>query len=224
MAELYSLGSLYNDANLNAYWRLNGNSNEEKHSLSGTDTAITYSIANGKYGQGAGFNGTTSKITLPVDNYLKPSVFTILAWIKPTSAGLGTVFSTYNSERGFALQLTAAGSYRVYFTSSFVATSSVDVVDGAWHLVGATYNGSACQLYHNGVADGSPTSGTMTTYVASPTNRIGSLNSGSETQFFPGAIDDVILFSRVLTGGEIFTIYKDTGGNPMFFNGSLALG
>ncbi len=55
---------LFLDANLVAYWRMEGNSNDSKGSNNGTDSNITYSNANGRFGQGAAFNGTTSSILL----------------------------------------------------------------------------------------------------------------------------------------------------------------
>ena len=42
---------------------LNGNSNDSSgNANNGSDTNITYSLANGKLGQGAGFNGSSSLI------------------------------------------------------------------------------------------------------------------------------------------------------------------
>ncbi len=40
--------------NLNAYWKLQGNSNDEINSNTGSDTGVTYSTDNGKIDQGAG--------------------------------------------------------------------------------------------------------------------------------------------------------------------------
>ena len=46
-------------------YHLSGNSNDSSgNSTNGTDTAITYSLANGRFGQGASGNGTTSEIEL----------------------------------------------------------------------------------------------------------------------------------------------------------------
>jgi len=75
MAELATT-LLRNDANLKAYYRLEGNANDEKGSFHGTATDITY-IA-GKFWQGGLWNGTTFRIVLatdivtayPSDNYL----------------------------------------------------------------------------------------------------------------------------------------------------------
>ena len=57
--------------NIVAYYKLDGNSNDSVGTNNGTDTAITYSVANGKINQGAGYNGSTSKITISNTSVLR---------------------------------------------------------------------------------------------------------------------------------------------------------
>ena len=67
--ELYegrTVGEGWPQAGLVLGMHLNGNSTDYSgNNNHGTDTAITYSTANGKFGQGAGFNGSSSKIVVP---------------------------------------------------------------------------------------------------------------------------------------------------------------
>jgi len=66
---------------------LNGNNTDTSgNSNSSTDTAITYSQANGKFGQGAGFNGSSS-IILITDNAALQGTgsHTIGLWVKFTA-------------------------------------------------------------------------------------------------------------------------------------------
>ena len=44
--------SLFSDANLVSYYKLEGNSNDSKGSNNGTDTSVDYGTAYGKFGQG----------------------------------------------------------------------------------------------------------------------------------------------------------------------------
>lgn len=68
-------------------YHLNGNSTDVSgNSNNGTDANITYSLANGKFNQGAGFNGSSSKITSASNSGISGDVvFTISFWYKPSA-------------------------------------------------------------------------------------------------------------------------------------------
>ena len=70
--------------NLVSYYKLDGNSTDIVGAKNGTDTSITYSIDNGKIVQGAGFNGSSSKIDVSLPLNLNNN-FTINLWMKYTS-------------------------------------------------------------------------------------------------------------------------------------------
>ena len=60
--------------------------------------AITYSQANGRFGMGAGFNGSSSKIVLGtnVASLKITNPFTIIGWFKTTgSTGDAMIFSSF---------------------------------------------------------------------------------------------------------------------------------
>lgn len=74
------------DAGVQGLWLFNGNSNDESpNSYNGTDTNVTYSIANGKFGQGAGMSQPSgSKITLGgTPNMECTGDFTHHYWVNP---------------------------------------------------------------------------------------------------------------------------------------------
>jgi len=91
---------------------LNGNSTDSSgNGNNGTDTNITYSLANGKFGQGAGFNGTSSTITHTVPNFGTGN-FTISAWINTSQSWTRVIYGkTSNVD-------TDAGGYVLYLDSS----------------------------------------------------------------------------------------------------------
>ncbi len=80
--------------------------------------------------------------------------------------------------------------------------SSVNVNDGAWHHVAATRNNAsgAMAVYVDGTLSGSGT-GPTGARTAPPTLRIGSLQTGNN--FLNGVIDEVRLYDRILTPGDI---------------------
>lgn len=68
VAELYqsmTLGEYLPNSNTKLLLHLNGSSADSSgNNNNGTDTSITYSQANGKFGQGAGFDSTSDKILI----------------------------------------------------------------------------------------------------------------------------------------------------------------
>src|SRR5260221_9800184 len=92
--------------NIISYWKLDGNSNDATANANdGTDNGITYSNANGKINQGAGFDGSTSKIDVGTTN-LPTGVTdrTITAWVNPVAETFyGPIFDygTATGSQGF---------------------------------------------------------------------------------------------------------------------------
>ena len=70
------------------YYKLDGNSNDSIGSNNGTDTSITYSVANGKIIQGAGSDAGTDRIYIgnPTAVQISGSQ-SINFWIKASSQG-----------------------------------------------------------------------------------------------------------------------------------------
>jgi len=85
-----SLGEYIPNANTKLLLHLNGNSNDASGNGNNcTAVNITYSLANGRYSQGAGFNGTTSAIyTGSAINY-SSQIITISCWINFKTLGTG---------------------------------------------------------------------------------------------------------------------------------------
>ena len=142
--------------NLISYWKLDGNSNDAAGSNNGTDTDITYSSGNGKIGQGAGFNGTTSKI-VGQSTIILPVNATIACWFKvngvPSNANIVlfgyktagnkaelSIKTGYN--RGGPIQF-ACGDSRGSAYENFMDSSGTTFYDNAWHLAVFVISGSA---------------------------------------------------------------------------------
>jgi len=193
---------------LTSYWNLDGNSTDTKGSNNGTDTAITYSAGNGKFVQGAGFNGSTSKIVIADAANLKPTgPFTIGAWIKTSTANkaifqswskntkVAGLFLSVDSNGFLNLQIgnnNGTGTLGADYTATIGATS---LIDGSYHYVVATFKDNFVQLYVDGKLDGSGYS-FAPVYAATNYVRIGCRNdAGSDSLFFNGAMDDIFLIN-----------------------------
>jgi hypothetical protein len=208
---------------IKGYWRLNGNSNDASgNGYNGTDTAITYSQANGRLGQGAGFNGSTSQI---VASSMSPHLngdFAISCWV---------LIKTYPVNTFNTLVCSHVNSYSNYWISLSVGgfgntTLAIDKYDGTnnpgarssteypqlnkWtHLVG-TKIGSKLYLYMNGklINEATDTTTSVPSYSA--------LNIGKQTGFsyrrLDGSIDEVIIDSSGWTAARVKNEYMKAKG------------
>jgi hypothetical protein len=141
-------------------WHLNGNSTDSSgNGNNGTDTAITYSLANGKFGQGAGFNGSSSKIDYTLAQGV--SDYTVSCWFKVTGTNLMTMWSAISGSYEDIIRQYATNGIVFHTNSSYNIDpirdigGTCDIPAGVWHnavltvkITGATYTASG---YVNGL-------------------------------------------------------------------------
>lgn len=196
----------------------------------GTITSATLTI--GKVGQGMKFNGSTGYI-----NAQSPAIFdnlsamTVSAWIKPISQGknsrgpIATKTNTHLGSAGWYFYFTPNAnhpnslSFIVDFDTTDLqhTTSDNSIIMNVWQHVAVTWDGSAtatnARIYINGVESAyDPTYGGQTDGV---TNRaddstyslvIGNCTTANNCTF-DGRLDDVHLYSRVLSAAEVEQLY-----------------
>ena len=126
---------------------LNGNSNDSSgNSNNGTDTDITYGQAYGKFGQGASFNGSSSKISLPDNFDFGTSGLTVLSWIKTTEeTNLTTIFFVQDNDNSnnpiINLSINSDGTVlgqvrgQTNTANLFSDSTTLTVNDGNWHNI-----------------------------------------------------------------------------------------
>lgn len=219
MAELYK-HPLAGDSNLVSYWRMEGNSNDSKGSNTGSDTTISYSSANGKYGQGANFNGTSSGIAVADAVSLRlTGSFTIMAWVKPNDSTPNRTMVVFekgdqnadaNLDYGLLLINRQVYGSVDNGTSSFVKQGTTTMSDNAWHHVAMVFTAtSKIEVFLDGVSDGSNTTSPVAPQSTTHACAIGKDGTASN-RFFRDNIDDLAIFNRVLTSAEILSIYNQS--------------
>ncbi|MDB6018444.1 MAG: Laminin sub domain 2 [Pedosphaera sp.] len=164
-----------------------------------------------------------------VDNYVQISnqlgaSFTIACWVKtsqlfqqvdPTYDGTGILWADVGgAANDFILGGTRStnGVNRLsFFVGGAEATfsGSQEISTGQWRHLAVTRDGvtGAVKLYVNGILDASGTANTAI-LNANPIIAIG--GNILDGRYFNGTIDDVRLYSRVLTAGEIATLLPGT--------------
>ncbi len=186
-------------------------------SNNGTLTSTTPIL--GKVGQALSFDGSASSVSVPDATSLKPtSAISYGGWVyvPSTPGGLKTII-----EKGTA---TTAG-YGLYVTSDpkvcFViktaggteTNAGPALTTGSWHHIMVTYDSSTPLLYIDGASQSlaSGTGCTASTNTGSITQDTSTLTFGSRqgtSQFFAGKEDEIRIYNRALSAGEVTSLYN----------------
>jgi len=203
---------LYVDSSLIGLWRFEGNNTDEK-GLSCTDYNISYSA--GKFGQGANFNGASSRIDVTNSANYDVSRLTISAWIKPTSTTQnGFIFEKGSVNTQYSLFL--EGTIIIFRTHNGTTThdliggmTAMGIVAGNWHHVVVTYDGQLKKMYVDGILRRTAVY-TSTLRTGQSGQRIGAYGGATPAYWFNGSMDDVAVFGRALTNKEVRELYDGT--------------
>lgn len=197
------------------YWSFDNSANVGLDSINGTVLSAAggaaYTAA-GHTGGGLALNAATSDYLFYSPTNAVPTgvptgndSYTISAWIKPTAGGRNAIagwgnYGTGRQVNAFRLGDGASNLTNYWWGADLnsVSTAPVNLYDGNWHHVVATYNGKVRALWVDGTRIGFDTPGANN---AQPANfRIGSTNSA---EFFGGTMDDVAIYSNGLTANQI---------------------
>ena len=166
----------------------------------------------GKVGQAFLFNGTSQYVSLP--NLATPN-FTMEAWIYPSSQPSGQAFLFGQSYgRQLIVQPLGAGlRVGIYITTSggsfYGLWDNADQIPiGQWTHLAATWDGTYLVIYLNGNARAQAAPGFSTIGDSGCAFSIGACGPCAPSQYFPGLIDEMSLYSRALSAYEIANIVQ----------------
>jgi hypothetical protein len=228
--------------NMIAWWPLDygaqdasGNGHHGASREGATTGGVTYGTSGAIAGTGFAATFTpTSVVTVPFDEELNPSSFTLVAWVKPNAGGgYHSVVTSRNGEasaggHNYGYIIYKHGSRWEYWTGSGgeeaggwqqTRQATNDIVDNEWVHLAITYDHATQTktLYENGVAVAT----TNEVVVARNLLKDFHIGGGSDTggqYLFSGQIDDVALFNYVLAPADIQTI--QTSGVAAFAGAS----
>ena len=187
-----------------------------------TNMSRAASPTEGKLGQALTFNGSNSSY-ISVGTGLafsKTTPFSGSAWINTTNGINRTIVSnyTYATSPGWVFELgVATSANKPYFLiinanamNGRVVYGSTNLNDGRWHHVAFTYSGandaSGILLYVDGSAE------TLTTLINTDPGTL--VDTGIKIgqfapnlNFFDGKMDDVRIYNRALSAGEVAGLY-----------------
>ncbi len=101
-------------------------------------------------------------------------------------------------------QISASGRVVLVALATYGFHGTRVTSDGAWHSVVAAYDGTTTRLYVDGTADGSET---RTLNTMGQSLMVGRAVPGNPTdEFFVGTIDDVRVYDRALSPGDVASL------------------
>jgi Concanavalin A-like lectin/glucanases superfamily len=230
-------------ANLVASWTFTGNANDVSgngnngtlktgwvgpYGVAPVDGATLPVLTTDRYGAANSaydFNNG-AYIEVPYQASLRPSSFTVCAWIKPHTSSNGNYIFSLDRWNGFKFQLQGGN---LPFLTVMTTTGDHDQDDGGpsvtldqWTQVVASFTNGTEKFYINGaLVKTANITGDPTTLVNPPPIAIGNElpklaytladpngpNAYYGGNFFIGSIDDVHLYNKVLSDNEVKSLY-----------------
>lgn len=207
-----SLGEILALPNMVGLWRYQGNSDNAGSGPASADATIdvTFSQANGKFNQGAGFDGITSQIQLPDHADFKPTgAFSAGSWIKTSTSGQHGIIQSYSqnfevagirlykSVNNFLTLITGNNTGdSIQGTHYQFAEGITALNDGKPHWCVGTWDTSHLRIFVDGGMEAKVAWATAPVYDATNFARIGVLRSiASDLSHLTGNLDETFLLN-----------------------------
>jgi hypothetical protein len=194
--------------------------------FTGSDTAISYSTGNGKLGQGAGVNGSTSSISIAASTLNDPTPITFEAWANAASFpnSYNSVEGTESGANGHTLLVKSTGKLAIYLSPgpNYDGSGSNTLSTGTWYHLAFSYSAANKLIgYVNGSQDGTSASA-WTGSAASIATLIA--NSISASRHWNGKIDEVRLSGIERSAGWLLTEVNNQNSPSTFYTVGSAVG
>ncbi len=200
-----------------AYWKLDGNGNDSLTTHNATEAGHPAVWISGKIGQSVTWTEATGYGLLDFSGTpaAAGTTFTISVWVRPPNpAGFGDGYGGIISPvSGNAFYLNTVHP-RLYPAAAADAT----LADGVWYHLVVTGDSETLHYYVNGAADAqTPAYSTSLTlaYIGASSNAGSECISGTA---YNGSVDELGVWSRVLSGAEITTLFSAGTGKTYPFN------
>jgi hypothetical protein len=193
------------EQNLVAYWPLDGNTNDASGNGHDGDLQGDAEWVLGKYGQALDFGSGGGYVIVPDDDELDLSTaVTYMGWFNLNDPISGQRRMMSKNDSIFLLfDFGAAQSldFLVKPNNSFAESTTIFEL-GEWYHFAGTYDGSSLRMYINGEMEGE--SGGVPSITTSDLELwIGADDYTLPETSFPGILDDIRIYNRDLTQGEI---------------------
>ena len=204
-----------------AYYKLNGDALDSSGNGYNGIASNLSPYAAGRFGQAAVFNGSNSKIDLPVLPLAGGATRSVSAWINTTdNSAMQFIFGsgTQAAYQVFAIHLTATGKVSVSYSASQLDSVGAPIKNNQWHHIAVTFSGGSTAntiLYVDGIAQNLTEIGTPGTVNTGNQNYAIGYNSPNPSFpfYFDGSIDQVRIFNSALSAGNVTSLYNESTVN-----------
>ena len=220
-----------------SYWAFNEGSGTIVHDSSGHDNTGTIHGATWTYGvtgYGILLNDSTDYVqadsTAAYSNF--NSALTFSLWFYPSKKSSGRLIDKWTDsleDKAISLDTTMSVSFYLFGVmkqgTSLISNTLLPL--NQWSHITATYDGATAKLYINGVLDnalggsGLIGNGSGQLYVGNNPDRVFQTGGANGA---PGAIDNVRIYQRALSSGEVDTLYIDDGSSLSTSSANSACG
>lgn len=165
-------------------------------------------VEDGPFGSALEFHGGEDMVRVEHSDDLSLQMFTIMAWVKTTTAGQAIIHKQPSSSlRNYILNIYSSSLPRASFSSGGARTDcdgTTPVDDDQWHHVAATYDQNSLKVYVDGELEGE---------ISSPDKKIETNEEpllfghagGTGDYRYTGLMDEIAVYNIALTGDEIRT-------------------
>src|SRR5215510_4972817 len=176
---------------------------------SGTIGSGVTRTTSGRYGGALSFSGTGRVTIADAASLRLTQAMTLEAWVNPSTVNNSWRDVVYKADDNYYLMATSTNNSRPAGGASFGNTSATTeaygtaaLPAGVWTHLAVTYDGSTIRLFVNGTQVSTVAKTGSFTTSANPLQIGGNAIYG---QFFQGLIDEVRVYNRPLSAGEIQT-------------------
>jgi len=209
-------------ANLVAQYTFDGNLKDSAGSHHGTALGNAAVGTDPTRGQVLSLDGAGDAVDAAYSADLNPEAFTASFWAYPDAAGTGhrsPLTSRDDSpQRGYIFYIEPGNAWQFWTGSGtgWNATTGPAAKLGEWTHVTATFGNEQRKLYINGRLVGEGTA-PLSPNTQRPLRIGGGATEGAGNYFFPGKMDEVRLYNRVLTAEEVAGLAGQTTPLPASF-------
>jgi len=176
---------------------------------SGTIGSGVTRTTSGRYGGALSFSGTGRVTIADAASLRLTQAMTLEAWVNPSTVNNSWRDVVYKADDNYYLMATSTNNSRPAGGASFGNTAATTeaygtaaLPTGVWTHLAVTYDGSTIRLFVNGTQVSTVAKTGSFTTSANPLQIGGNAIYG---QFFQGLIDEVRVYNRPLSAGEIQT-------------------
>ncbi|NTW31036.1 MAG: LamG domain-containing protein [Bacteroidetes bacterium] len=208
---------------LSVYYKFDGNGNDATGGGNTITNVGSVAYASGKINNGADFGSpnSTKYFTGIAGSAFEPTGnFTITCWVKPAllNSAHHWIFTAYDessSAKGIYFFIGPGNDLRVGIATTGNNTNVGDLTSlftGTWYFVACRFtSGGTLSISVNNNTPNTITPNFVQSY-GSPNIRFGNRKTSIEELFFSGMIDELGLWTRVLSDAEVTNLYNSGNG------------